>query len=240
MTTLRFGFFALILSCANAQADQQPNTLTEAEKKDGWKLLWDGETTEGWRSIRSEEWPKRGWKIEDGELRIEAKSRGGDLITKEKFGDFELKLDFKMSPRANSGIKLFIESKPGQVKLAPLGPEFQILDDERHPDAKNGKDGNRTVGSLYDLIPAPKDKKVMPIGEWNTAHIISKGNKVTFKLNGEVTAEFERGSDKWHEMIAGSKYKGKKGFGVAEEGHILLQDHNDLVFFRNIKIKVPE
>lgn len=231
----------LALSCIGVRAQgAEPNTLSEAEKKEGWKLLWDGKTTEGWRSIKAEAWPERGWKIEDGVLRIEAKSGAGDLITKEKFGDFELKLDFKMSPKSNSGIKLFIESEPGQVKLKALGPEFQILDDERHPDAKNGKDGNRTVGSLYDLIAAPKDKKVAPIGEWNQAHIISKGKKVTFKLNGEVSAEFERGSEKWHEMIAGSKYKRHKGFGEAETGHILLQDHFDLVFFRNIKIKTPE
>lgn len=240
MTKLRFGFFALILSCAIAQADQEPNTLTEAEKKDGWKLLWDGKTTEGWRSIKAEGWPEKGWVIEDGVLRIEAKSGAGDLITKEKFSDFELKLDFKLTPKANSGIKLFIVSEPGQVKLAPLGPEFQILDDVGHPDANMGKNGNRKVGSLYDLIPAPADKKVMPMGEWNQAHIISKGKKVTFMLNGQVTAEFERGSEKWHELIAGSKYKKNKGFGEAESGHILLQDHYDLVYYRNIKIKVPE
>ncbi len=218
----------------------RPNTLTDAEKKDGWKLLWDGKTTEGWRSIKAEGWPEKGWKIDNGELRIEAKSGAGDLITKEKYGDFELKLDFKMSPKANSGIKLFIKSEPGQVKLAALGPEFQILDDKRHPDANNGKDGNRQVGSLYDLIPAPKDKKVVPIGGWNQAHIVSKGNKVTFRLNGEITAEFERGSDEWNKMVAGSKYKKHKGFGDAKEGHILLQDHYDLVFYRNIKIRVPQ
>ncbi len=234
----------LILGCIGLGAEAptngaEPNTLTETEKSEGWKMLWDGKTTEGWRSMDSEDWPSKGWKIEDGVLRIEAKSRAGDLATKEKFSDFELKVDFKLSPKANSGIKLFIADEPGQVKLVPLGPEFQILDDDGHPDAKKG-DGKRKVGSLYDLIAAPKDKKVMPIGEWNQAHIISKGKKVTFKLNGEVTAEFERGSDAWREMVAGSKYKDDKGFGEAASGHILLQDHKDLVYFRNIKIKVLE
>lgn len=218
----------------------RPNTLSEEEKKAGWKLLWDGKTTEGWRSIKAEGWPDKGWKIDNGVLRIEAKSGAGDLITRDKFSDFELKLEFMMSPKSNSGIKLFIESEPDQVKLAALGPEFQILDDQRHPDANNGKDGNRRLGSLYDLIPAPEDKKVMPVGGWNEAHIISKGRKVTFKLNGEITAEFERGSEAWREMVAGSKYKKNKGFGEAGEGHILLQDHYDLVFYRNIKIRVPE
>ena len=227
----------LTLSCIGLSAE--PNTLTEAEKKDGWRMLWDGKTTEGWRSIKAEGWPEKGWKIEDGVLRIEAKSGAGDLITKEKFGDFELKLDFKLTPKANSGIKLFIKSEPGQVKLAALGPEFQILDDKLHPDSDKGKPGTRKVGSLYDLIAAPKDKKVMPMGEWNQAHIISKGKKVTFKLNGEVTAEFERGSEAWHKLVADSKYKRHKGFGEAEKGHILLQDHYDLVFYRNIKIKTP-
>ena len=218
----------------------RPNTLSEQEKADGWRLLWDGESTEGWRSIQDKDWPEKGWKIEDGVLRIEAKSGAGDLITKEKFGDFELKLDFKLTPKANSGIKLFIESEPGQVKLKPLGPEFQILDDKRHPDANKGKKDTRKCGSLYDLIAAPEDKKVMPVGGWNQAHIISKGKKVTFMLNGEVTVEFERGSKKWDQLVANSKYKNHKGFGEAESGHILLQDHYDLVFFRNIKIKVPE
>lgn len=215
----------------------RPNTLTQVEKKNGWKLLWDGKTTEGWRSIRAENWPDKGWKIKDGQLRIEAKSGAGDLITREKFGDFELKLDFKLSPKANSGIKLFIKSEPGQVKLAPLGPEYQILDDLRHPDSNMGKPGTRKVGSLYDLIAAPNDKKVMPIGGWNQAYIVAKGNKVTFRLNGEITAEFERGSEDWNKLVADSKYKRQKGFGDAKTGHILLQDHYDLVFFRNIKIK---
>lgn len=218
------------------EAATEPNTLTEAEKKAGWRLLWDGKTSKGWRSIRSLEFPDKGWEIKDGMLIINAKAGVGDIITEEKFSDFELKLDFKMTPKCNSGIKLFVASEEGQEKIAPLGPEFQILDDVGHPDAKNGKDGNRKVGSLYDLIPAPDDKKVMPMGEWNQAHIISKDNKVTFKLNGEVTAEFVRGSEEWKKMVAGSKYKKQKGFGEAESGHILLQDHNDLVYYRNIKI----
>ncbi len=238
LTPLIFGAAVCGMAIADEPAKSEPNTLTEAEKKAGWKLLWDGKTTEGWRSIRSLEFPEKekGWEIKDGMLIINAKAGVGDIMTKEKFSDFELKLDFKMTPKCNSGIKMFVVSEPGQVKVAPLGPEFQILDDVGHPDANQGKNGNRKVGSLYDLIPAPDDKKVMPMGEWNQAHIISKDKKVTFKLNGEVTAEFVRGSEEWKEMVAGSKYKRQKNFGEAEAGHILLQDHNDLVYYRNIKI----
>jgi len=218
-----------------------PNSLTEEETKAGWKLLWDGKTTKGWRSVKGPEFPTKGWEIRDDMLVINKASGAGDIITTDTYGDFELKLDFRLSPGSNSGIKLFIvpaDKAGGSVKA--LGPEYQILDDKRHPDANKGATGNHRLGSLYDLIPAPEDKKSFPVGGWNQAHIISKGNKVTFLLNGVKTVEFERGSEEWRKMIAGSKYKNNKGFGEAAKGHILLQDHYDLVFYRNIKIRVPE
>ncbi|HEX5789572.1 MAG TPA: DUF1080 domain-containing protein [Luteolibacter sp.] len=219
-----------------------PNTLSEAEKAAGWRLLWDGKTTEGWRSARSNEFPKGGWEVKDGMLIIHEGGGGesaaaGDIITKEKFSDFELVVDFKMTPGANSGIKYFVDPELNKGPGSSIGPEFQILDDKRHPDAKLGKDGNRTIGSLYDLITAAADKKPNPVGGWNRARILSRGNKVTYWLNGGKTVEFERGTEEWRTLVAGSKYKKWPNFGELKEGHILLQDHGNLVFFQNIKIR---
>ena len=186
----------------------EPNTLTEQEKADGWKLLWDGKTTDGWRSPKSDEFPTKSWSMQNGELTVVSSGNGesqagGDIITRDRYSNFELAADFKTTTGCNSGIKIFVQpnispidkvtGKPTAVGSA-IGMEFQILDDEHHPDAKLGRDGDRTLGSLYDLIPAPKDKKVMPVGEWNHARILSQGKHVEFWLNGEKTVEFERGS----------------------------------------------
>lgn len=220
------------------------NTLSAEEKAAGWRLLWDGKTTEGWRSARSADFPKSGWTIRDGELICNETgggeaTAGGDIITREKFSDFDLRVDFKITPGANSGIKTFVDTELNRDKGSSLGPEFQILDDEKHPDAKLGRNGNRTIGSLYDLIPAPANKKVMPPGQWNQARILSVGNTVTFWLNGSQTVQFVRGSKEWREAVASSKFKPIPGFGEVKEGHILLQDHGNQVHFRNIKIRVP-
>ncbi|MES2476415.1 MAG: DUF1080 domain-containing protein [Verrucomicrobiota bacterium] len=218
------------------------NVLTDDEKAQGWALLWDGKTSQGWRSARGPEFPKAGWKMNDGILSINEtggaeSSAAGDIISTEKFSDFELSVDFKITPGANSGIKIFVDPSINKGEGSAIGPEFQVLDDDRHPDAKLGKDGNRKIGSLYDLIPAPKDKKVNPVGEWNNARILSKGNHVTYWLNGVKTVEFERGSKAWKELVAGSKYKVWKNFGELPQGHILLQDHGNQVFYKNIKLR---
>lgn len=223
-------------------ASAAPNTLTNDEKAVGWSLLWDGATSDGWRGARSQEFPKAGWEVKDGMLIINETGGGesaaaGDIITREKFSDFELQLEFKITPGANSGIKIFVDPELNKGEGSSIGPEFQILDDQRHPDAKLGRDGNRTIGSLYDLIPAPADKMVKPIGEWNQARILSRGKHVTFWLNGVKTVEFERGSKAWRDLVATSKYKVWPGFGELPEGHILLQDHGNQVFYRNIKIR---
>ena len=223
-------------------AQSAPNTITAEEKSAGWRLLWDGKTTNGWRSARSQEFPKAGWEIKDQMLVINEtggaeSAAAGDIITREKFSDFELQLDFKITPGANSGIKIFVDPELNKGEGSSIGPEFQILDDVRHPDAKLGRAGNRTIGSLYDMITAPADKKVNPIGVWNHARILSRGKHVTFWLNGEKTVEFERGSKAWRDLVAISKYKVWPAFGELPEGHILLQDHGNQVFYQNIKIR---
>jgi hypothetical protein len=253
------GAVALVnLSCSTMSCCQKtsaaPNTLTAAEQAAGWKLLWDGKTTDGWRSPKSEEFPTKSWNIADGLLTVdpgltngEAEGQsGGDIITQKRYANFELVADFKTTLGCNSGIKIFVQpnispidkvtGKPTAVGSA-IGMEFQILDDVNHPDAKLGRDGDRTMGSLYDLIPAPKDKKVFPVGEWNHARILSQGRHVTFWLNGEKTVEFERGSAKFRALVAASKYKNIPDFGEWADGHILLQEHGSAVSFRNVKIR---
>ncbi len=224
---------------------------TAAEKADGWTMLWDGRTSAGWRSAKSEKFPEKGWTMHDGVLTVqpsggEESAAGGDIITRKRYANFEFETDFKMTPGANSGIKFFVQpnlspidkttGKPTAVGSA-IGLEFQILDDELHPDAKLGKDGNRRLGSLYDLIPAPKDKVQKPIGEWNHTRILVQGKHVVFWLNGRKTVEFERGSEDFRKLVAGSKYHNIPDFGEWPDGHILLQDHGDEVSFRNVKIR---
>ena len=228
-----------------------PNTLTAQEKADGWKLLWDGKTGNGWRSPKSDKFPNHGWTIRDGVLTVhensgEESAGGGDIITRQRYSNFELTVDFKITPGANSGIKIFVQpnispvdKKTGQPTAvgSAIGLEFQILDDARHPDAKLGRDGDRKVGSLYDLIPAPADKVVNPVGEWNHARILSQGQHVEFWLNGQKTVEFERGSEAFRKAVAESKFKNIPDFGEWADGHILLQEHGNEVSFRNVKIR---
>ena len=219
------------------------NQLTIDEKKNGWELLWDGKTTNGWRGAKLEEFPEKGWKIEDGVLSVLSSggaesSAGGDIVTKNLYGDFELKVDFKLTPGANSGIKYYVDTDINKGKGSSIGLEYQILDDNLHPDAKLGNhEGSRTVSSLYDLIQADVNKPIKPVGEWNTAHIISKNNHVEHWLNGTKVLEYERKSDAYRKLVSESKYAKWSNFGELDKGQILLQDHGDLVSFKNVKIR---
>lgn len=219
------------------------NQLTIDEKKKGWKLLWDGKTTNGWRGAKLEEFPESGWQIEDGILSVLASggaesTAGGDIVTTEQFGDFELTVDFKLTPGANSGIKYYVDTNINKGAGSSIGLEYQILDDALHPDAKLGNhDGSRTVSSLYDLIQADVNKPIHPIGEWNTAYIISKNNHVEHWLNGTKVLEYERKSDDYKKLVSESKYAKWPNFGELDKGEILLQDHGDLVSFKNVKIR---
>jgi len=226
------------------------NQLTARERAEGWQLLWDGKTSAGWRGARLDHFPAHGWKMEEGLLEVEASaggesSNGGDIVTVKKYGNFELQVDFMISAGANSGIKYFVDTGTNQGEGSAIGCEFQILDDDLHPDARLGTAGNRTLASLYDLIApealryAPDEntpKRVNKYG-WNRAHIIVRGGKVCHFLNGIKQVEYERGTQMWRALVARSKYSVWPGFGEAEQGHILLQDHGNQVFFKNIKIK---
>lgn len=219
------------------------NKLTSSEADNDWQLLWDGETTNGWRGARLDDFPEKGWVIQDGNLIVlasggEESAAGGDIVTDSLYGDFELKVDFKITEGANSGIKYYVDTDLNKGPGSSIGLEYQILDDDNHPDAKLGNhEGSRTVASLYDLIKADPDKPINPVGEWNTAHIISKDGHVEHWLNGMKVLEYERGSDEFRKLVSESKYDKWPNFGELEKGRILLQDHGNRVAFRNIKIK---
>lgn len=215
-----------------------PNDVSEPERKQGWQLLWDGKTSAGWRSVKDDAFPSRGWRMENGEL-IVTGAGGGDIVTEQFFGAFELQLEFQLTPGANSGIIYFVGDY-GDGKIAGL--EYQLLDDERHADARQGKDGNRTLASLYDIQPrsrlmtnvglAPK------VGEWQHARIVARADgSVEHWLNGVRMLSFNRHSEEFRRRVAASKFKDIAQFGEMQRGRILLQDHGDEVRFRSIKIR---
>jgi len=217
------------------------NTISEREASEGWKLLWDGKTTNGWRGAKLDNFPEKGWSIDDGILKVlksdgGESTNGGDIVTTRPYKNFILKVDFKITEGANSGVKYFVDTNLNKGEGSAIGCEFQILDDKRHPDAKLGVAGNRTLGSLYDLIPAPADKPFRS-GFFNTAMVVVKGNHVEHWLNGVKIIEYERNNQMWGALVNYSKYKDWPNFGNAEEGLLLLQDHGDEVWFQNIKIK---
>lgn len=214
----------------DAMTETAPNTLTEAERADGWRLLFDGETTTGWRGFRMDAMPD-GWSVVDGVL--EFSGRGGDIVTDEEFGDFELVLDWRVGPAGNSGI--FYRVNENVDVIYRSAPEYQLLDDAGHAD---GASELTLAGAAYGLYPAPRDA-VRPAGEWNTARIVVRGNHVEHWLNGVQTASYELYSDDWEARVRDSKFNEWPEYGRAERGNIGLQDHGDPVSFRNIKVRVP-
>lgn len=219
--------------------EEQPQTsiLDGIDMTKGWKDLWDGKTSAGWTSVKGGGFPEKGWAMEDGVLIANPvkRQRGGDIITEKTYQDFALSLDFKLTEGANGGIKYFVN--PGTFQDPSIGCEYQVLDDEKHRDAKLGIGGNRTAASLYDLIKADKSNADFKLYDWNTALLVVKGNKVEHWLNGVKVLEYERNTPAFNTLVQRSKYKDFEGFGNFKSGHILLQDHMDTVYYRNIKIK---
>ncbi len=219
-----------------------PNNLDADEKAQGWRLLWDGKTAKGWHGARAAGFPAQGWSLANGELAVQPGGKGGDIVTDQEFGAFELQMEFKFTAGANSGIFYLLTSPHDPASNAPLGLEYQVLDDERHPDAKLGTDGNRTLASLYDILPRAKlmtNVGIAPkIDVWQHARIVARADgTVEHWLNGVKVLEFKRGSDDYRAHVAASKFAKTPGFGEAAKGHILLQDHGDAVAYRSIKIR---
>jgi hypothetical protein len=242
---------ATLFAVSPAPAFAEDNVLSPQEKAEGWTLLFDGQSVSQWRSVKSDSFPTNIWSVHDGILTVQGlgnaeSSRGGDIITRARYANFDLQVDFRTTTGCNSGIKIFAQtdldadgkpaSKPGTG--AAVGLEYQILDDEHHPDAKLGRDGDRKLGALYDLIPAGPQKRANPVGEWNHARILSNGRHVEHWLNGVKILEYDRGSESFRNAVAQSKFKRMAGFGEWADGHILLQEHGSDVSFKNIKIRI--
>ena len=211
----------------------ESNRLTDSEKAAGWKLLFDGKTTHGWRGYKKPAFPEKGWKIEDGILKKVGGERGGDIITDEKLDDFELTWEWRVGAKGNNGLKYLVtEDRPS----AP-GHEYQMIDDKGNPDAANG--AKRLTASFYDVLPPSSESLPKPAGEWNLSGIVVVGNHVEHWLNGRKVLEYELGSAAVRAAVASSKFKDAAGFGTKIKGHIMLTDHGDECWFRNIKVRAP-
>lgn len=222
------------------------NTLTPDEEKEGWELLFDGKNTDKWRGINKETFPEAGWYVADEALIADVEGGGesanaGDIITKEKFGKFILKWEWNMKTKGgNSGVKYYVQEGLGDNKGYGFGLEYQLLDDKYHEWMLNGKmqpNDYHTLGSLYEIYPASLDKYPNPLGLWNESKIVSNGKQVEHWLNGQMILKYDRTTSDFKERIQASKFKDTPGFGVIQEGHILLQDHGSVIHYRNIKIK---
>ncbi len=243
--------------------EARPNQLTDAERVAGWRLLFDGRTLAGWRGLGYDTVPTAHWKTVDGTIKKIASGKvprvpdgrplnGGDLMTVETFGDFELSWEWKVTPGANSGVKYNVSEElsvaqggaltpaaVAQGSIAPnhsaLGFEYQMLDDDRHPD---GQLPTHRAGALYDLVAPSGAKHLRPVGEWNQSRVVFRGNHGEHWLNGEKIVEFELGTARMDSALAASKYHAIPGFAERRKGHIVLQDHGDEVYFRSIKVRV--
>lgn len=229
--------FLVLVTCAALATAAEINTLTAAEQKDGWKLLFDGKSLAGWRTYKQGGTIGKGWVVEDGLLKKQAKISGGDIMTEQPVpatADWELSWEWRIAEKGNNGLKYFIT----EARKGTLGHEYQLLDDHGHPDGKVGP--HRQTAAFYDVLPPAKDKPTKPIGEWNHSRIVVKGQAVQHWLNGAKVLEYELGSDAVKEAVAKSKFKNIGDFGTKVAGHILLTDHNDECWFRNVKLRVAK
>jgi uncharacterized protein YceK len=220
----------LLSGCATV-TPTQPNTLSRAEERAGWKLLFDGKSGTGWHSTKTDTFPEKGWAIENGTLRKIAGQRGGDLLSAETYREFDLRWDWKVAPHGNNGVKYFVTDERNGI-----GHEYQMLDDATEAEGKGN--GKHSTASFYGVL-APWPNKVAalhPAGEWNSSRVYVKGNHVEHWLNGQKVFEYELGSQIVKDAVAHSKFKNVPHFGESVKGHILLTDHHDEATFRNIKI----
>ena len=244
------GIFVFAVSCQSTKKTTGSksesaalNKLTSSEVAAGWKLLFDGTTSNGWRGYNKKSFPL-GWEVADGTLHCKGTGtgeagadNGGDILYDQKFKNFDFKAEWKISKGGNSGVFFLGQEIPGWP-IWKTAPEMQVLDNANHPDAMLGKDGNRQAGSLYDLIPA-KPQNAKPFGEWNSIEIICFKGTVVYKQNGVTVAEFHLWTEDWKNLVKDSKFPSLNPdwANVAKEGYIAFQDHGDDVWYRNVKIK---
>jgi hypothetical protein len=237
---------SLLVLCTSVSSGQ--NVLTAAEKAAGWRLLFDGKSLAGWRGLGYVGVPTAHWKVVDGAImKIPSgkvalmpdgqPAKGGDLMTIDAFDDFEFAFEWKATPGMNSGVKYNVSEKfsiDNASNHAALGFEYQVLDDSLNED---NKIPSHRAGALYDLIVPNDQKRLRPVGQWNASRIVFKGNHGEHWLNGAKIVEFDLGTPAMDAALAKSKYKNIKGFADRRKGHIILQDHNEEVYFRNLKIR---
>jgi hypothetical protein len=226
----------LVAVAAATATTSAPNQLTPEQHKQGWRLLFDGKTTAGWRGFKEADFPSQRWEVQDGSLHLRPTGTGdshgaGDIVTTDAFSsDFDLRWEWRISPGGNSGVKYFVTEE----REGPIAHEYQVLDDARHPDAKVGP--HRQTAAFYDVMPPAADKPLRPVGEWNLSRVVVAGNHVEHWLNGRKVLAYELGSPETKAAIAKSKFKDVAGFGTKIPGRILLQDHGDEVWYRNVRI----
>ncbi len=225
-------------ACASATSGttggSADNALSKKEEKAGWVLLFDGKSMDKFRGFRKDAVPAS-WSIEEGAIALTGKG-GGDIVTKDQFENYELVLDWKISEGGNSGIIYNVSEDKQYGATYSTGPEMQVLDNDKHPDAKMGKNGNRQAGALYDLIPLATPA-VKPVGQWNTVRLVVNKGHVEHWLNGKKVVDYQFYSPEWEALVKGSKFASMPGYGRIKKGHIALQDHGDKVWYKNIKIR---
>jgi hypothetical protein len=229
LKNLGIGAMVVILSLTYSGNSLAQNKLSKKEKKQGWELLFNGKDFTGWRGVNKSSFPDKGWTVEDGTIKCTSEG-GGSIITQEKYSDFELEWEWKLTnPGANTGLKYYVNERPGDTGGYGYGVEFQLVD--------NQEENKNSVGAAYDILPAVPGTKAKTVGEWNLSRIVSKDGKVEHWLNGDKVLEYDRFSDEFKKAVANSKFRKEKNFGMHEDGHILLQDHGNVVYFKNLKLK---
>jgi hypothetical protein len=223
---------ALILACVARAEEPKPNTLTDQEKQEGWKLMFDGTTSAGWKQLGGKAFPTKGWEIVDGAFHLKEKGGGGDLQYLEKVEDFEVQFEWKIPKGSNTGVKYRVQDVPGNTFA--FGCEYQVIDDTGNADAKGAR---HMTGALYDVFPPAAQKKLNPPGEWNHSKIVVKGNHGEHWLNGQKVLEFDFSGLEWDKAVAKSKFKGSNKFANPALGYITIQDHKEECWFRSLKLK---
>ncbi|GLU52780.1 3-keto-disaccharide hydrolase [Dyadobacter frigoris] len=228
----------LVHSNLNLYSDHFAESKVSPNQVKKWEVLFDGKDLAKWRKASVDSVPSKGWVVENGTLSVLKGRKGGDIITRETYGDFELECEFKLNKGANSGIKYQVNSiqNAKTKKFSQMGIEYQIIDDKNHPEIMSDPDGVSSTGSAY-LLYAPKGKKLLPAGEWNKVGIIVKGNHVEHWLNGVKIVEYTRGSQDFLEKVAATKFVDYPQYAKASGGHIMITDHGDQVYFKNIRIR---
>jgi hypothetical protein len=232
---LALSLAAVVAAAPLRAADAPDNTLTAKEKADGWQLLFDGTTTAGWHGYNQPGFPE-GWAVRDGAL-TRVSGPTVDIVTDKEYANFDLQFDWKIAPKGNSGLFFHVVESPDLKSTYFSGPEYQLIDNEGHPDGKNGPD--RWAGANYAL-DAPVQNTAHPVGEWNHSRLVVNNGHVEHWMNGVKVVEYELWSDAWKAKVANSKFKQWPAYGMAKTGHIALQEHGAEIAFKNLKIKVIE